>query len=97
MPAVLGWTGCLPTCSWRLADRQVEALLDGWPDTLTVCVPTATCAAGPRAAGGYVFAENNPFLLDSDSFAKGRDLFRRGVLTGGLDVCGSKGVVVPAA
>eukprot|EP00887_Chlorella_sp_A99_P004578 scaffold4.g4578.t1 len=38
-------------------------------------------AAGPRAAGEYVMAENNPFLLDTDSFAKGKDLFRRGVLT----------------
>jgi hypothetical protein len=29
-----------------------------------------------------VFAANNPFLGDADSLAKGRELFRRGVLTG---------------
>lgn len=38
--------------------------------------------AGPRAAGEYAFAEHNPFLLDTDSFSKGRELFKRGVLTG---------------
>jgi len=35
---------------------------------------------GPSANGGYVMSENNPFLLDTNSFAKGRDLFRRGIL-----------------
>jgi peroxin-5 len=29
----------------------------------------------------YVFAENNPFLLDMESMEKGKDLFQRGVLT----------------
>ncbi|GAB4823917.1 hypothetical protein N2152v2_010963 [Parachlorella kessleri] len=37
--------------------------------------------AGPRNAGEYVMAENNPFLTDTDSFAKGKDLFKRGVLS----------------
>lgn len=30
-----------------------------------------------------MFATDNPFLLDTDSESKGRELFRRGVLTGG--------------
>lgn len=39
-------------------------------------------AAGPVSANGaYVMAENNPFLNDTDSLAKGRELFRKGVLT----------------
>jgi peroxin-5 len=36
---------------------------------------------GPRSSGQYIMAENNPFLTDVDSFQKGKDLFRRGVLT----------------
>lgn len=31
--------------------------------------------------GGYKMAANNPFLLDTNSFEKGRDLFRRGLLS----------------
>ncbi|KAG1655784.1 hypothetical protein FOA52_013085 [Chlamydomonas sp. UWO 241] len=31
--------------------------------------------------GKYVFSRDNPFLGDADAFAKGKDLFRRGVLT----------------
>ncbi|KAL6770309.1 PEX5 [Auxenochlorella protothecoides x Auxenochlorella symbiontica] len=38
-------------------------------------------AQAPSAHGGYVMAENNPFLSDTDSMAKGWDLFKRGVLT----------------
>ncbi|EFN57424.1 hypothetical protein CHLNCDRAFT_21245 [Chlorella variabilis] len=38
-------------------------------------------AVRPHSAGEYVFAEVNPFLLDTDSMSKGRELFRRGVLT----------------
>ena len=33
--------------------------------------------AGPRSAGEYMMAENNPFLLDTDSFAKGKELFKK--------------------
>jgi hypothetical protein len=55
------------------------------PPACTSCqaqVPTSssdtpTCRAGPRASGGYVMNPNNPFLTDTDSFAKGRELFRR--------------------
>lgn len=36
---------------------------------------------GPRSSGQYLMAENNPFLTDVDSFQKGKDLFRKGVLT----------------
>lgn len=42
---------------------------------LPPCGSPVVCA-GPRAAGEYVMAESNPFLLDTDSFAKGRDLFK---------------------
>jgi len=35
--------------------------------------------AGPK--GQYVFAANNPFLGDDQALAKGKDLFRRGVLS----------------
>lgn len=34
-------------------------------------------AQAPSAHGGYVMAENNPFLSDTDSMAKGWDLFKR--------------------
>lgn len=34
-----------------------------------------------RIPGEYIMAENNPFLADTDSFSKGKDLFRRGVLS----------------
>ena len=34
-----------------------------------------------RIPGEYVMAENNPFLSDRDSFQKGKDLFRRGILS----------------
>lgn len=37
-------------------------------------------AGGPSAYGGYVLAENNPFLTDSDSYSKGRELFKAGIL-----------------
>lgn len=57
-----------------------------WPSAEAAMRPAPPAplapVAGPRAGGAYVFAEDNPFLLDTDSFAKGRDLFRRGVLTG---------------
>lgn len=36
---------------------------------------------GPRSSGQYIMTENNPFLTDIDSFQKGKDLFRKGVLT----------------
>ena len=36
---------------------------------------------GPRSEGAYIMAANNPFLTDTASFSKGKDLFRRGVLT----------------
>lgn len=45
--------------------------------------PASLCAAGPRGAGEYVMAENNPFLTDLDSFSKGKDLFKK-VGAGGL-------------
>lgn len=34
-----------------------------------------------RLTSDYVFAENNPFLMDNESLEKGKDLFQRGVLT----------------
>ncbi|GIL78820.1 hypothetical protein Vretimale_176 [Volvox reticuliferus] len=41
-----------------------------------------TAAMGPGAAPGeYVFSENNPFLGDLDAQQKGKDLFRRGILS----------------
>ena len=36
---------------------------------------------GPESSVGYAMTENNPFLDDFDSFAKGKDLFRRGLLS----------------
>ncbi len=36
---------------------------------------------GGGAGGEYVFSFNNPFLGDAEALVKGRDLFRRGVLT----------------
>lgn len=36
---------------------------------------------GPRSSGQYRMAEHNPFLTDVGSFQKGKDLFRKGVLT----------------
>lgn len=40
-------------------------------------------AAGARAVGDgeYVFAEYNPFLGDPAAFDKGKDLFKRGLLS----------------
>ena len=42
----------------------------------TVHAPSAR-----RTAGEYVFASENPFAGDADALEKGKDLFRRGVLT----------------
>lgn len=69
----------LPCAAWHhgAAPRHLPPSPPRLPPMLAV-----HNAAGPRAAGAYVFAEDNPFLLDTDSFAKGKDLFRRGVLTG---------------
>ena len=39
-----------------------------------------TAADSPHS-GKYSFARDNPFLGDAGAEAKGRDLFRRGVLT----------------
>lgn len=36
---------------------------------------------GFSSAGGYKMASNNPFLTDTDSFSKGRQLFQQGLLT----------------
>ena len=43
----------------------------------------ATAAAAPLAAGRreYAFADPNPFLGDAAALAKGKELFRRGLLT----------------
>lgn len=38
-------------------------------------------AGGVRAAGEYVMAENNPFLGDPNALARGKELFRQGVLS----------------
>lgn len=44
----------------------------------------AAAAAGLASAvgdGEYVFAETNPFLGDAAAFEKGKDLFKRGLLS----------------
>lgn len=35
----------------------------------------------PRAVGEYEFSEHNPFLGDPAALEKGKDLFKRGLLT----------------
>lgn len=52
-----------------------------WEDEYLAELERLHSAAGPRASGDYVMSENNPFLTDTESFAKGKELFRRGVLT----------------
>lgn len=85
----------LPTHTAALLSSQTVALLTSMYALFTPAPPTPhpthTHCAGPRAAGGYVFADPNPFLLDTDSLAKGKDLFRRGVLTGKPAVGGVRG------
>lgn len=42
----------------------------------------AAAAAGVASANGeYLFAEHNPFLGDAAAFDKGKDLFKRGLLS----------------
>lgn len=41
----------------------------------------AAAAVAAAADGEYVFAEHNPFLGDPAAFDKGKDLFKRGLLS----------------
>lgn len=36
---------------------------------------------GPRSAGEYQMSDDNPFLLDIDSYSTGKELFRKGLLS----------------
>lgn len=47
----------------------------------SLCSPAPLLLSAGSGSGEYVFATNNPFMGDPDAEAKGRDLFRRGVLT----------------
>lgn len=44
-------------------------------------LPLQAAAAGAVADGEYVFAEHNPFLGDTAAYEKGKDLFKRGLLS----------------
>ncbi|PSC73938.1 Peroxisome biogenesis 5 [Micractinium conductrix] len=68
---------------WAQEFREGAASTDiaSWEEEYMAELERVHGSQGPRAAGGYVFADPNPFLLDTDSLAKGKDLFRRGVLT----------------
>jgi hypothetical protein len=44
-------------------------------------LPVQAAAAGAVADGEYVFAEHNPFLGDPAAYEKGKDLFKRGLLS----------------
>ena len=44
-------------------------------------VQAAAAAAAAVADGEYVFAEHNPFLGDPAALEKGKDLFKRGLLS----------------
>ncbi|KAL4445746.1 hypothetical protein ABPG77_008945 [Micractinium sp. CCAP 211/92] len=63
------------------ANGQGSTDIASWEEEYMAELERLHSATGPRAAGEYVFAEHNPFLLDTDSFNKGRELFKRGVLT----------------
>lgn len=45
------------------------------------CVLQAAANTAGVADGEYLFAEHNPFLGDAAAFDKGRDLFKRGLLS----------------
>lgn len=45
------------------------------------CWLQAAANAAGAADGEYLFAEHNPFLGDAAAFEKGRDLFKRGLLS----------------
>ncbi|KAI7842283.1 hypothetical protein COHA_003924 [Chlorella ohadii] len=65
----------------EFADARGSTDIASWEQEYMAELERLHGAAGPRAAGAYVFAEANPFLMDTDSLAKGKDLFRRGVLS----------------
>jgi hypothetical protein len=44
-------------------------------------LPVQAAAAGAVTDGEYVFAEHNPFLGDPAAYEKGKDLFKRGLLS----------------
>lgn len=75
--------GMLGGGAWaeEFADGRGSTDIASWEQEYMAELERLHGAAGPRAAGAYVFAENNPFLLDTDSLVKGKDLFRRGVLS----------------
>lgn len=45
------------------------------------CLLQAAANAAGVPDGEYMFAEHNPFLGDAAAFDKGRDLFKRGLLS----------------
>ncbi|KAL4859835.1 Peroxisome biogenesis protein 5 [Chlorella vulgaris] len=65
----------------EFAGQQGSTDVAGWEAEYMAELERLHGTQGPSAAGGYVFAADNPFLLDTDSESKGRELFRRGVLT----------------
>lgn len=53
---------------------------DGWQEEFATELEKLAAAGPGTAHGGYIMAENNPFLNDMDSLVKGRDLFRKVLL-----------------
>jgi peroxin-5 len=62
-------------------DGTVAPGIANWEEEYLAELEHLHSAAGPRSAGEYVMSEDNPFLLDVDSYSTGKELFRRGLLS----------------
>jgi peroxin-5 len=71
------------TADWaeEFSNSALPADVANWEEEYLRELEKLHSAIGPRSSGQYIMAENNPFLTDLDSFQKGKDLFRKGVLT----------------
>lgn len=63
----------------KLASYGLQLQLHSSCPAVLCVFPQAAAAA--QADGEYMFAENNPFLGDPAAFEKGKDLFKRGLLS----------------
>jgi hypothetical protein len=67
--------------SWAQEFADNEADFADWDSIYARNAEAGVSAGAAVGDGEYVFSEHNPFLGDAAAFEKGKDLFKRGLLS----------------
>ena len=79
--AVLCCAGAGAAGSWAQEFADNEGDFADWDSIFARNAAAGVGAAAAAADGEYVFSDHNPFLGDAAAFDKGKDLFKRGLLS----------------